>query len=89
MKLDTEDSDVFHAIGYDDEVQILELIFNSGQIYQYRGVPHEVYDQLMKAESKGNYFHENIRDEFEHWQWDSDMAKFKRTTKGEGRTTNG
>lgn len=78
MKLETVESDVIHAIGYDDEVSVLEVIFNSGQIYQYRNVPREVFEQLRRAESKGSYFQDNIRDEFEYWQWDVPMAKFIR-----------
>jgi hypothetical protein len=72
------ESDVIHAIGYDEEVQVLEIIFNNGSIYQYRGVPREVYEQFLRAASPGNYFHENVRDEFEYWQWDVPMAKFVR-----------
>ncbi len=76
MTLETVESDVIHAIGYDDETSVLEIIFNSGAIYQYRGVPRQVFDEFMCAESKGNYFQTNIRDEFEFWQWDVPMAKF-------------
>lgn len=78
MQLETVTSDVIHAIGHDDETSVLEIIFNTGQIYQYRGVPRAVFEELMRAESKGNYFQENIRDEFEFWQWDVAMAKFMR-----------
>jgi len=95
MQLETVTSDVIHAIGYDDETSVLEIIFNTGQIYQYRGVPRAVFEELMRAVSKGNYFQNNIRDEFEFWQWDVPMAQFVRAeqkaelTKGEQRTTNG
>jgi len=78
MKLETVESDAIHAIGYDDDLHILEIIFNSGQIYQYRGVPRHVFQELLVAESKGRYFQENVRDEFEYWQWDPQMAKFVR-----------
>lgn len=78
MTLETVESDVIHAIGYDDETSVLEIIFNSGAIYQYRNVPHQVFEEFMRAESKGNYFQNNIRDEFEFWQWDVPMAKFIR-----------
>jgi hypothetical protein len=78
MKLETVESDAIHAIGYDDEVRVLELIFNNGGIYQYRGVPREVFEQLLRAESKGRFFQDNIRDEFEYWQWDAELAKFIR-----------
>ena len=78
MTLDTVESDAIHAIGYDDETNVLEVIFNNGQIYQYRGVPRVVYEMLMSSESKGRYFQDNVRDEFEYWQWDPQMAKFIR-----------
>lgn len=80
MQLETVESDVIHAIGYEDDLHILEIIFNNGGIYQYRNVPREVFDQLKRAESKGSYFHDNIRGEFEYWQWDVPMAKFTRGT---------
>lgn len=84
MTLETVESDVIHAIGYADDVSILEIIFNNGSIYQYRNVPREVFDQFMSADSKGNYFQDNIRDEFEYWQWDADMAKFMRGEQKDG-----
>lgn len=78
MTLETVESDVIHAVGYDDETSVLEIIFNSGAIYHYRNVPRQVFEELMEAESKGSYFQNNIRDEFEYWQWDVPMAKFIR-----------
>lgn len=85
LTLETVESDAIHAIGYDDETSVLEIIFNSGAIYQYRNVPRQVFKELMRAESKGNFFQNNIRGEFEFWQWDAPMAKFIR---GEGPATN-
>lgn len=80
MQLQTVESDVIHAIGYDPEIDLLEIIFNRGQIYQYRGVPAQVYREFMAADSKGRYFSENIRDEFDYWQYDADAARFVRAT---------
>ncbi len=88
MLLETVESDVIHAIGYDPEIQLLEIIFNDGRIYQYRGVPPEVFEGLKQADSKGRYFQENIRDEFQYWQFDAQTARFVRnTTEGGRRTT--
>jgi KTSC domain len=78
MLLETVESDVIHAIGYDPEIQLLEIIFNDGRIYQYRGVPLGVFDGLKGAASKGHYFQENIRGEFQYWQYDAQAAKFVR-----------
>ncbi len=78
MILETVESDVIHAIGYDPEINLLEIIFNSGLIYQYRGVPRDVFEGLKNAESKGRYFNENIRGEFQSWLYDAQAARFVR-----------
>jgi hypothetical protein len=44
------------SIGYDAEQHILELEFNSGKVYQYFEVPAQVYQDMMKNDSKGSYF---------------------------------
>lgn len=67
MRLDTVESTMLHAVGYDPEVRVLEVIFNTGGIYFYRDVPPDVYEGLMQADSKGQYFQEVIRDRYGHW----------------------
>ena len=52
------------AVGYDEETQTLRVTFKKGPTYDYRGVPPKVYEQLMSAESVGQYFHSNIRSDF-------------------------
>ncbi len=89
MILETVESDVIHAIGYDPEIQLLEIIFNDGRIYQYRGVPPAMFQEFKQAESKGRYFQENIRDEFQYWQFDAQAAKFVRGTEGRRPTADG
>lgn len=49
------------SIGYNRQVRALEIEFHSGAIYRYRDVPHDVFDGLMKAESKGRFFVQKIR----------------------------
>jgi len=49
------------SVGYDSSTSTLEIEFNSGGIYQYYGVPQEIYEGLMNAGSKGTYFHQNIK----------------------------
>ena len=50
------------SVGYEVETQMLELEFHSGGIYQYSGVPEVIYRDLIRAASKGSYFHQNIKD---------------------------
>jgi hypothetical protein len=56
-------SDV-RSVGYDADTQTLEIEFNSGGIYDYYGVPQGEYDSLMNADSKGKYFHANIKNRY-------------------------
>ena len=53
-----------HSVGYDRETRTLEVEFQTGSIYQYLGVPEDVYDGLMRASSKGSYFHEHIKERY-------------------------
>ena len=53
-------------VGYNPETQVLTVVFEkSGETYEYKGVPKDVYDALMAAESKGQYFAQNIKGKFE------------------------
>ena len=52
------------SVGYEVGIQMLEIEFHSGGIYQYSGVPKDIYRGLMRASSKGSYFHQNIRDRY-------------------------
>jgi hypothetical protein len=39
---------------------MLEVVFNTGDRYRYKGVPRSKYEELMNAESIGQYMHRNI-----------------------------
>ena len=52
------------TVGYETDNQILEIEFNSGAVYQYANVPISEYEGLMNADSKGKYFHANIKDRY-------------------------
>ncbi|MBK8129608.1 MAG: KTSC domain-containing protein [bacterium] len=49
------------AIGYDDTNAILEVEFLNGSIYQYYGVPHDTYESLMNAASKGSFLNSYVK----------------------------
>lgn len=65
MQLTTVESSMIYAAGYDYEARTLEVVFNSGEKYQYYDVPPEEYEGLMAAESKGHYMRENIIDMYD------------------------
>ncbi len=52
------------SVGYDADNHTLEIEFHHGGVYQYAGVPEEVYTGLMSAESQGKYFHANIKNSY-------------------------
>jgi hypothetical protein len=47
------------SIGY--EKNVLEVRFCNGGLYQYLDVPESVLAQLMRANSKGRFFNQQIR----------------------------
>lgn len=49
------------AVGYNAERYELVIAFLDGSIYRYESVPPEEYRDLMRAESHGEYFVDNIR----------------------------
>ena len=52
------------SIGYDAQTQTLEIEFVTGRVYQYYGVPDHLYEQIMRAESKGQFFNTYIKDAY-------------------------
>jgi hypothetical protein len=52
------------SVGYNEDLKILEIEFNSGGVYQYSNVPPEIYSNLMTAPSKGKFFHANVKNNY-------------------------
>lgn len=49
------------SIGYDEDSQTLEIEFLNGGVYQYFDVPQHIYEELMSADSQGQYLAQNIK----------------------------
>lgn len=47
---------------------ILSVEFINGSIYDYMDVPREVFDGLLSAESKGQYFKEHVKAAFPYYR---------------------
>jgi hypothetical protein len=62
MRMTFVESSLIQAVGYDAERRLLEIAFTSGRAYWYAEVPPEVYQNLLAAESKGEYFLNHIRE---------------------------
>lgn len=56
------------SVGYDENDRTLEIEFHSGGVYEYYDVPPETVRELLQAGSRGRYFHEHVRDEYDYRQ---------------------
>jgi len=52
------------CMGYSEKTQQLRVHFTNGGLFQYKDVPVDVYNEMMKADSIGSYFSKNIRTTF-------------------------
>jgi hypothetical protein len=68
MRRRAVDSTTMRSVGYQAKSHILEIEFDSGAGYQYLGVPARIYEQLLRAESKGRYFNSEIRESYAYVQ---------------------
>ena len=64
MRLDPMESSMVAAVGYDEGLRAMVVLFNSGKAYQYLEVPPEVYQGLLEARSKGRYLLDHIIDHY-------------------------
>ena len=64
MKRQSVESSNLRSIGYDEFLFVLEIEFKSGAVYRYYGVPSEVHDELINAESVGKYFNANVKSKY-------------------------
>ncbi len=54
-------SSLLAQVAYDSRRSILQVAFRNGAAHQYTGVPAEIYQGLLQADSKGAYFNRCIR----------------------------
>ena len=47
-------------VGYDTELQVLEVKFSRGDIARYEDVPEDIYLSLLESSSKGKFFDKKI-----------------------------
>jgi KTSC domain-containing protein len=54
------------SVGYDEEQQIMEIVFRDGRVYHYLEVPPERVLSLLRAESKGRFLNSDIKPHFRY-----------------------
>lgn len=62
MHREPVDSEALRSVGYDPDRRVLEIEFGSGTVYRYFDVPEDIYVDLMKSRSHGEFFAHHIRD---------------------------
>jgi hypothetical protein len=68
-------SSAISSIGYDDRSSVLEVEFESGAVYDYFDVPPKVYQDLLKAPSKGTFVSRRVRDRYQFARRDSQAQR--------------
>jgi hypothetical protein len=51
-------------VGYHEDSETLEIEFSKGGVYQFFNVPSMIYDSLLNASSKDEYYHSCIGSRF-------------------------
>jgi hypothetical protein len=54
------------GVKYDEKARELDIRFTSGKTYRYFDVPGDVFIRLLGANSKGEFFNEEIRGAYEY-----------------------
>lgn len=61
MEMTPVTSSDLSSVGYDYDNAILHVQFLKGGLYEYTGVPSDIYEGLISAGSKGQYFNTFIK----------------------------
>ena len=70
MKIVKVESNNIDGVGFEEDYRIslgckamtrMRVVFSNGGIYDYYRVPKEVYDDFLKADSQGVFFHKYIK----------------------------
>jgi len=62
-------SSVISHIDYDPKKKSLRVFFHSGVAYKYKKVPLSIFEAFQKANSKGSFLNQEIKDRFEFEQF--------------------
>ncbi|MEW5852485.1 MAG: KTSC domain-containing protein [Myxococcota bacterium] len=57
-------SSLVHSVAYDADTHVLEIELSGRRLYRFFAVPRDVYEGLLRAESKVTFFNREIRPKF-------------------------
>ena len=65
IEMQSVKSSLLDKVGYDPEAKVLAVQMNySSDVYLYRDVPVDVFDDLLAADSKGAYYVKHIKGKY-------------------------
>ena len=62
------ESTMIRGIGYDFDSSTLEIEFNSGAVWQYFDFPESEWYEFENSDSKGKFFHREIKNQYSESQ---------------------
>lgn len=62
IKMNAVTSTSISEIGY--KYRTMKVKFNNGKMYEFKKVPRAMFDEFVKAMSKGKFFNEKVREVF-------------------------
>lgn len=51
---------------FNTETSVLQITFNYGGIYQYEGIPWELFAKFRMSDSQGSFFNTHIKTKYAH-----------------------
>lgn len=58
-------SSAISQVGYEAISRRLRIVFVEGHAYDFCGVPEAIFEGLLRASSKGQYYNDHIRDRYQ------------------------
>ena len=59
------------AIGYDSDNEVLQIEFNSGEVYQYSDIDEDTWEDLYSSNAVGKYYNQYIKGRYQSQRIDN------------------
>ena len=64
MEFKSLDSSNIDGVHYDPQSQVMTVEFTNKSRHEYTGVPDDVHEDFLNADSAGRFFHSNIKGKY-------------------------
>src|SRR5688572_27368183 len=70
MKFMPVNSRMILGVRYNTKTREMDIVFRTGEKYRYKQVPRAVYDELLDADSHGQYVHKKVLGHYDYERLD-------------------